>query len=82
MDLPNLETGSSKIMIQDKSFLFINSLSHVFHCSDCYGLNLKCPPQAHVSRAWSPAGGTILGDSGNFRRWDFAEGSRSLGKGP
>jgi hypothetical protein len=31
-----------------------------------YDMNMKCPPQAHVIDAWSPAGGTILGGSGNI----------------
>jgi hypothetical protein len=25
----------------------------------CYGLDIKCPPKAHVLKAWSSAGGTI-----------------------
>jgi hypothetical protein len=30
---------------------------------------------------WSPAGGAILGCSGNFKRWDIARKSRSLEAG-
>jgi hypothetical protein len=29
-------------------------------------------PQAHVLKPRFPAGGTILGDSGNFRRWGLS----------
>jgi hypothetical protein len=36
------------------------------------------PQKAHVWKDWFPAGGAILGGSGNFRRWDLAGGSRSL----
>jgi hypothetical protein len=46
---------------------------------ECYGLNMRCPPQVHVLNAWSPAGGAILEGSGNFRRGCLAKGSRSLG---
>jgi hypothetical protein len=35
-----------------------------------------------VLNTWSPASGTILGDSGHFRRWDLAGGSKSLEVGP
>jgi hypothetical protein len=45
----------------------------------CYSLNIKCPLQTHVLEAWFPAGGVILGGSGNFRRWSLVRGSRSLG---
>jgi hypothetical protein len=38
----------------------------------CYNLNMKCPPQVHVLKAWSPAGGTILGGYRNSRRWGLA----------
>jgi hypothetical protein len=44
-----------------------------------YDLNMKCLPQAHVLHPL--ASGTIWGGSGNFRRWDLAGGSRSLGTG-
>jgi hypothetical protein len=46
----------------------------------CYGLlNTKCPPQTHVLKAWSPAGGAILGGDRNLRSWSLFGGSRSLG---
>jgi hypothetical protein len=32
--------------------------------------------------AYSVTGGAILEGSGNFRRWDIAGGSRSLGASP
>jgi hypothetical protein len=44
----------------------------------CYGLKMKCRPQAHVLKGWSPAGGAILGNGGNFRRCDLTGGIRSL----
>jgi hypothetical protein len=48
----------------------------LYYCSD---LNMKClPPQAYVLNARSPAGGSILGGSRNFRRWGLIRGSRSL----
>jgi hypothetical protein len=31
-----------------------------------YSLNMKCPPQAHVLIAWSPASGVISESSGNL----------------
>jgi hypothetical protein len=39
-----------------------------------YGLNIKCPSQAHVS----PAGGAILKGGRNIKRWGSTGGSRSL----
>jgi hypothetical protein len=39
----------------------------------CDGLIMKCPPQPHVLNTWSPAGGTILGGSGNFRKWGLGD---------
>jgi hypothetical protein len=47
----------------------------------CYGLNMKYLPKAHMLKAWSTAGGVILGGSRNFKRWGPAGGSRSLGGG-
>jgi hypothetical protein len=41
---------------------------------------MKYSPWAGVLSVWSPAGGTILGGSGNFRMWKLAGESRSLGK--
>jgi hypothetical protein len=32
---------------------------------ECYGLNMKCPAQAHGFNTWSSAAGAILGDAGN-----------------
>jgi hypothetical protein len=32
------------------------------------GLNVNYPPQAHVLKTWSLAGGAILEGCGNFRR--------------
>jgi hypothetical protein len=52
---------------------FLNPENH------CYGLNMKCPPEAHVLKAWSLAGDAILEDSGNFRRWGLAGRTRSQG---
>lgn len=40
---------------------------------------MKCPPQAHVLKAWSLSGGPILGDTGNLQRWDIPGGRKSLG---
>jgi hypothetical protein len=44
----------------------------------CYGLSVKRVPKAHVRKAWYPVRGTVLGDDGNFGRWDLAGGSGSL----
>jgi hypothetical protein len=45
----------------------------------CYSLNMQYLPQAHVLNASSPAGGAILGGSGNFREWGLVGGSRHGG---
>jgi hypothetical protein len=47
--------------------------------TQCYSLTVKCPSQAHVLNAWSPAGDATLG--GSVMRWggEEIEGSRSLG---
>jgi hypothetical protein len=34
-----------------------------------------------VLNTWSPAGGTVLGDRGNFGKWGLAGRSRSLEEG-
>lgn len=39
----------------------------------------EMPPWAHVLKAWSSFGGTVLGGARNFRRWDLAQGSWLLG---
>jgi hypothetical protein len=47
---------------------------------ECYGLNMKCPPQAHVVKSRSPARGAVLGGAkGNFGRWDLIGGCWLLG---
>jgi hypothetical protein len=47
--------------------------------AECYGLNMKYPPQAHVSNAGLLASGTTLRGVGNFGRWGIVGGRRSLG---
>jgi hypothetical protein len=48
----------------------------------CYGLNMKyLPEKAHLLKLRSPASGTILRGSGNFRMLDLPGGSRSLEAG-
>jgi hypothetical protein len=45
----------------------------------CYGLSRKCPHWLVCRMLPLPAGWTILGGSGNFRRWGLSRGSKSLG---
>jgi hypothetical protein len=44
----------------------------------CYDLTMKCAPQAHVLKTWSPSTGTILESGGNLRRWGLLAESWSL----
>jgi hypothetical protein len=39
---------------------------------------MKCLLQVYVLDVWSPAGGAIFEDSGNFRRWGLDGGNRRL----
>lgn len=45
------------------------------------GLNVKYPSRAHVFQHLVPDGDTVWEGHGTFQRWNFAEGSRSLGAG-
>jgi hypothetical protein len=48
---------------------FLNPyISDHYFCAFILWFNLKCPQQVHVLKSRSPAGGVILGGSGNFRR--------------
>lgn len=39
---------------------------------ECFGLNMKYPPQVHVLvTCLVLSGSTILRSSGNFRKWDL-----------
>jgi hypothetical protein len=48
----------------DQAMDFANG--EVLEYGNYYGLNMKCPSQAHVS----PAGGDILGGARLFSRWN------------
>jgi hypothetical protein len=45
--------------------------------AEWYALNMKCLQDAHLLNIWSPAGGAVWEDCGNFRRWGLAGGIRS-----
>jgi hypothetical protein len=47
--------------------------SHLSVICQGYGLDLKCPPKGS---------GTVLGDTGTFRRWGLNGGSRSMVEDP
>jgi hypothetical protein len=41
--------------------------------TDCYSLDLECPPKAHVLKAWPPIH-DIIGRWWNFRKWSLVGG--------
>jgi hypothetical protein len=50
-----------------------NSSSKCCPETQSYCLYMKCLPKVHGLNTWSPAGGAILGCSGNFQRWNQLE---------
>jgi hypothetical protein len=42
---------------------------------ECYGLNMKYLPQAHVLKDLSSDDTAILGGDGNIREWSIVRGS-------